>query len=172
MSIATPEISASSPIDRDILRLLQSDARMSFLELARHVHLSPNAVADRVRRLTRLGTIERFTVDIATQALGYHLQAFVDVKMRADQSADGFEKMLESVEGIREVILTTGSFDYTLRVACADQSDLVRLVEQLRVSGGVAETYSRIILRERRFGLLRANERRPGGRRARASASA
>jgi DNA-binding Lrp family transcriptional regulator len=57
-------------------------------------------------------------------------------------------------------VLTTGNFDFTLRVACRDREDLVRIAEYLRTQAGAAETYTRIVLRERRFGLIRSADSR------------
>ena len=146
--------------DREILGALESDGRMTYMELARTVSLSPNAVADRIRRLLHAGIIRRFTAELSPEALGLRLHAFVDVKLRSDHAADEFERELGNIPGVLECLLTTGRFDYTLRVVCRDQTDLVRIVEQLRTRSGAAETYSRIILRERRFALARAGRQR------------
>ena len=151
---------AIDDIDREILGALEADGRSTYMELGRKVALSPNAVADRVRRLTATGVIRSFGAVIASETLGLRLHAYIDVKLRSETAADNFERGLSSVPGIVECILTTGRFDYTLRVACRDQADLVRIVERLRTQTGAAETYSRIILRDRRFPLIPALSRR------------
>ena len=87
---------------------------------------------------------------------GERLSAFIDVKLRSERAADDFERALADVPGVLECVLTTGSFDFTLRVACRDRDDLVRIAEHLRTQAGAAETYTRIVLRERRFGLMRS----------------
>jgi Lrp/AsnC family leucine-responsive transcriptional regulator len=135
-------------IDRDILAELQRDARISYKDLASRVQLSPNAVAERVRQLMKSGVIEGFRAEISLAATGLGLQSFIDVKLRTSVPADEFEKAVGKIPGILQLMLTTGSFDYSLRVACKDQKDLVRLVEELRAVVPVAETYSRVILRE------------------------
>jgi Lrp/AsnC family transcriptional regulator, leucine-responsive regulatory protein len=142
---------ALDAIDREILKSLERDGRATIVDVARAVNLSQNATADRLRRLTQTGTITGFTAQISTDAIGLRLQAFIDVKLRSERTADDFERELENVPGLLGCTLTTGSFDYVLRVACRDQNDLVRIAEYLRTSGGAAETYSRIILRERRY---------------------
>lgn len=143
-------------IDRDILVELQADARLSFTELASRVDLSANAVAERVRRLERDGVIAAYHAVVDPAASGKALAAYVDVKLRADTPADRFEAAIERIDGIVEAALTTGSFDYTVRVACADQADLVRLVETLRGAVPIAETYTRLILRERKLPVNRS----------------
>jgi Lrp/AsnC family transcriptional regulator, leucine-responsive regulatory protein len=147
-------------IDREILRLLERDGRATIVEVARRVALSQNATAERVRRLTQAGVITGFAARIAPEAVGLGLEAYVDVKLRSDCPADEFERRLASLAGLRECTLTTGSFDYMLRVACRDQNDLVRIAEYLRTEGGAAETYSRIVLRQRCFPLTASLEPR------------
>jgi|SRR5579862_5093933 len=146
-------------IDREILNRLEKRGRASYMELASAVALSPNAVAERVRRLVHSGAIRGFSAQVDPVLLGLRLAAFIDVKLRSDCAADDFERALEALSGVVEVTLTTGQFDYTLRVACRDQADLVRIVEYLRTTGGAAETYSRIVLRDRRFPLTHVTPR-------------
>jgi Lrp/AsnC family leucine-responsive transcriptional regulator len=140
---------ALDKIDREILRELGRDGRLSFTDLAGRVNLSANAAAERVRRLERTGILAGYHARIDVAALGLPLQAYVDVKLRADTAADRFEASIERIPGIVQITLTTGSFDYSLRVACRDQADIVRLVEALRAAAPIAETYTRLVLRER-----------------------
>ncbi len=134
-------------IDRDILAALRRDARLSFRDLGEAVGLSANAAAERVRRLVASGTIRRFRAELDPRAHGLRLAAFVDLRLAGGTAADAFEASLETVPGVVWAALTTGSFDYTLRVAVADEAALVVLIEALRARGA-SETYSRIILRE------------------------
>ena len=159
------ESAAIDDIDREILRMLESDGRATVVEVAKTVALSQNATADRIRRLVHSGVIAGFAAEISAEALGLRLEAYVDVKLRSECPADDFERSLESLPGLIECVLTTGSFDYMLRVACRDQNDLVRVAEYLRTAAGAAETYSRIILRQRRFPMTASfDSHRRGGR--------
>ena len=134
-------------IDLAILRRLRHDARVSYRDLGEGVGLSANAAAERVRRLVATRAIRRFTTDVDPRAMGVRLSAFVDLRLATGVSAEAFEKTLRTMPGVVSASLTTGTFDYTLRVAVAGEPELVALVERLRASG-VAETHSRIILRE------------------------
>ncbi|MBL8509975.1 Lrp/AsnC family transcriptional regulator [Chitinimonas sp. JJ19] len=133
-------------LDRDIVDLLRRDARLTFRELAEQVHLSANAVAERVRRMQAQGVLQGFHARVDMAALGLPLEALIDIKMRPDTSAAHFEAVIQTIPGIVEATLLTGAFDYMVRAACADQQDLVRLIEALRERAGVQETYSRLIL--------------------------
>jgi Lrp/AsnC family transcriptional regulator, leucine-responsive regulatory protein len=159
------ESAAIDDIDREILKTLEFDGRATIVEVAKAVALSQNATADRIRRLVHAGVIAGFAAQISAEALGLRLEAYVDVKLRSECPADDFERRLEGVPGLLECVLTTGSFDYMLRIACRDQDDLVRVAEYLRTTAGAAETYSRIILRQRRFPMTSSfDSRRRAGR--------
>ena len=134
-------------IDRAILGRLRDDARISFRDLGEAVGLSANAAAERVRRLVASRTIRGFRTEIDPHAGGARLFAFVDLRLATGTAADDFEAALRAMPGVLAASLTTGNFDYTLRVAVADEPALVTLIERLRARGA-SETHSRIILRE------------------------
>ena len=135
-------------IDREILRVLQSDGRCSFTDLGAAVHLSANAAADRVRRLVESGTIVGIHAVVDPAALGLTIEAQIDVKLRPTTTAESFERAIRDVPQVSTATLVTGSFDYALRVACSDRADLAAVTETIRERAGAQETYSRIILRE------------------------
>ena len=149
-------------IDREIIRLLQADGRSSFTDIGSAVHLSANAAAERVRRLLKNGTVVGVHAVVNPAALGMTIEAQIDVKLRPTTSADDFERALRDVPQVVTATLVTGSFDYALRVACADRADLALVNETLRNKAGAQETYSRVILRE-----VQVGPPAPRGRRAR-----
>lgn len=151
MSSGAVKSGAVDDVDRDILGALQRDGRQSYSDLAAAVGLSANAVADRVRRLLASKAILAIEARLDPELLDQRLFAFVDVKLRSDVPAERFEREIAAMPQVLSAVLTTGSSDYTLRVGCADQADLVSVVEALRARAGAAETYSRLILRERVF---------------------
>jgi Lrp/AsnC family leucine-responsive transcriptional regulator len=138
-------------VDREILQILQADGRCSFTDLGARVHLSANAAAERVRRLTENGTILGFHAAVDPAALGLTIEAQIDIKLRPTTSADAFERAIRDVPQVSAATLVTGSFDYSLRVACSDRADLAAVTETIRDRAGAQETYSRIILRELRL---------------------
>jgi Lrp/AsnC family transcriptional regulator, leucine-responsive regulatory protein len=143
--------------DRAILSALTRNARIRYRELATVAHLSPNATAERVRRLQELGIIKGFAVDIEPSRLGLNLQAFVDVKLEKGTTMGGFERILAKIAGVQEAISIGGAFDVRLRIVCRDSQHLGELIEELRVQGGVLETTSTLIMRQ--LNLKMAGER-------------
>ena len=147
-STSTSLNSALDALDRTILSMLQQNGRISFRDLAKAVCLSANATAERVRRLEALGIIRGYEVQVSLSALGFPLQAFVDVKLDKGVSMEAFEKALRDVKGVQEAASVTGQFDARLRVVCRDPDDLGFLIEQIRAKTGAQETRSTVICRE------------------------
>jgi Lrp/AsnC family leucine-responsive transcriptional regulator len=135
-------------IDREIIELLRGDARLSYRELGEQVCLSPNTVADRVRKLVAERVLQGFTARVDLGALELTVQAFIDIKMLPNTTAEHFEAVIQTIPGVIEANLVTGTYDYLLRVACRDHTDLMRLVEALRKQAGVQDTHSRVVLKQ------------------------
>lgn len=140
-------------IDRDILSVLQENARISFKDLAEIVGLSANAVADRTRKLTDAGVIRAFRAEVDPAAVGLALRALIEVKMESGTTAMAFEARALAVPGILRAMVTTGRYDWVLEAAAKDQLDLQRIIEALRAGGLVRDTYSRIVASDRHFPL-------------------
>lgn len=111
-------------IDAIILRELLTDARATFKTLAQKAALSPNAAAERMRKMQREGTIRGFSVDVSAEALGRRLFALVDLRFAPGTVATEFEKRIAGVPNLLSYTLTTGRSNCTLKVSLADQSEL------------------------------------------------
>jgi Lrp/AsnC family leucine-responsive transcriptional regulator len=135
-------------IDRKIIRALVADARLSFRDLGERVHLSPNATAERVRRLREIKVISGFHAKVDRARLGAPLEAYIDIRLRSQTSAGSFEIWAVKISGVMTFAIVTGEFDCRVRVACKDQADLLRLVEELRAGGAIQGTNTTIICRE------------------------
>ncbi|MGW7438895.1 Lrp/AsnC family transcriptional regulator [Streptomyces sp. NPDC054849] len=135
-------------LDREILGILQQDARISYRDLGVRVGLSANATADRVRRMRREGVIRGFTVvvDPAADTAG-GLVVFIDVTLRQDTTNEEFERQVAKLSGITEVVHVTGEHDYLVRARAADPAALDALLRRLKREAGVAQSNTRIALR-------------------------
>jgi Lrp/AsnC family transcriptional regulator, leucine-responsive regulatory protein len=138
-------------IDHIILSRLAHDGRLTFRELAEAVHLSPNAVAERFRRLVAGGAIRHIRANLDPAAFGRTVEAVVEIKLTPEKPATEFEASLRHLPQVVSATLMTGSYDYAVRVACIDRDDLVAVTETLR-RHGVRDTYTRLVLREVQLG--------------------
>src|ERR1700722_6880754 len=135
-------------IDRRSLGFLISGGRVSYRDLSARVHLSPNAIAERVRRLQSSNMIRGFHADIDHAKLGLSLHAYIDVRLKPGTSAQNFEAVAMKLRGVVSPAILAGALDFRLRVACKGQSDLVKLIEAFRSRAGVQETNTTVILKE------------------------
>jgi len=143
---------ALDDIDDRILSALRGNGRASFTELGGLVGLSPHAVASRVRRLESAGVIVGYEAILDRDAGAGGLEALIDVRLLAATPPERFEAFLETVPDVRQAWFVTGRFDYVLRIACRDSDAMDRTVRAIRMSGGVAATESRMVMRSRRPG--------------------
>ncbi len=130
-------------IDREILGILQSDGRIAWQTLGDRVHLSPNAVADRVRRLTRAGVIIGFGARINQAALGRSLEAVIDARMPHNQ---GFDDALIKRDDVQWAAHVTGESDVKLAVACDGTAGLDAVLRWLEREGAT-ETRTDVVLK-------------------------
>lgn len=105
-------------IDKKILRELQIDGRISFVDLAEKVGLSTSPCLERVRRLERAGLILGYTALLNPKELDASLLVFVEISLNYT-SGDIFEQFREAVKSwpqILECHLVAGDFDYLLKI--------------------------------------------------------
>ena len=129
-------------VDREILKILQDDGRISWQLLGERVHLSANAVAERVRRLTRAGVIRGFRAEINQAALGRTLEAVIDARM---PHAQGFDDAVMKREDVLWAAHVTGESDVKLAVACNGTAGLDTFLKWLQREGAT-ETRTDVVL--------------------------
>ncbi|PTX54076.1 AsnC family transcriptional regulator [Litoreibacter ponti] len=109
-------------INEKILRELSSDGRISNLELAERVGLSPSACLRRVQELERRGIIKGYRAVLDRSQLGAGFVAYVAVGLsdHSKQRQEAFERSISRSPEVRECHNITGTIEYLLRVECAD----------------------------------------------------
>ncbi len=119
-------------LDRDLLRLLQADGRLTNAELAQRIGLSPSACIRRLQRLEQTGVIAGYTALIDGEAIGRPTTVFIEVTLSGQGNAvlDAFERAVAACPDVLECHLMSGDFDYLLRVAVADMRDYERVHRQ------------------------------------------
>ena len=136
-----PAIPEFDSFDRRILAELLGDARISWAELGRRVHLSQPAVTERVRKLEGAGVIQGYHAQVDAKALGYGIRALVRVG-RTDYVA-----ILRLIEGMSECLNAwniTGEDSWMLEIAVVDVAHLDGVVSRLCE---LCETSTSIVLK-------------------------
>jgi len=130
---------ALDALDRKILEQLQADGRISVVDLASRVGLSPTPCLRRVRNLERSGVISRYVAMLDQRAVGLPVSVFVSIKLEKQRqdSLDNFAKAISRWPEVLECYLMTGSRDYWLRVVVPDLEAYEQFMKQklTRVEG-------------------------------------
>lgn len=127
--------------DRQIIRALQGNARVTNQALAELVNLSPSPCLRRVRVLEESGVIRGYTAEIDQKAYGLPVTAFLRIRLErhSEDTVRKFETRVAKLEEVLECYLLTGPADYLLRVVIASldaYEDFVR--HRIHPIGGIA----------------------------------
>jgi DNA-binding Lrp family transcriptional regulator len=142
-------------IDRQILSLLQSNARISNAELAEKVNLSPTPCLRRLRKLEESGLIRHYTAILNEKALGFLVSAYVWVNLEKNTKENGqaFESAIRLLPEVVECCVVAGRHDYVLKVVTTSLEDYDRFMKEgLAEVKPVAGLESMIILNQSMVG--------------------
>ena len=119
-------------IDRKILRLLQGNGRLTNLELAEQVGLSPSPCLRRIKRLEDEGFIKHFVAVVDQDKVGLGVSVFVQIKVESQelQALGRFETTIRRWPEVLECYLMTGPRDYLLRVVVEDVAAYERFIKE------------------------------------------
>ncbi|MCF3119072.1 Lrp/AsnC family transcriptional regulator [Streptomyces arenae] len=136
-------------IDRNILRELQRDGRLTNQELAQRVGLSASPCMRRVRQLELDGVIQGYRAVVDPSAVGRGFEVLVSIEVRRDrETVEAFEEALQDIPDVIEAHRLFGSPGCLLRIAVADLAAYERLwIERLTALAGVTEVNSQIIMK-------------------------
>jgi Lrp/AsnC family leucine-responsive transcriptional regulator len=141
-------------VDWKILARLQDDARISNVDLARAVHLSPSPCLKRVRTLEQNGMVSRYVTLLDPLRLGLTVSVFIQVSLEKQMrnALDTFEASVLARDEVMECYLMTGDADYLLRVVVSDVQSLERfIVDYLARIPGVASIKSSFALKQVKY---------------------
>ena len=133
-------------IDNQILHIMQKDARIANVEIARQVGLAPSAVLERVKKLEERGIIRGYAAELDAAQIGFGLTAFIFV--RTKDCSDEADRLLAAIPEVLEVHDVAGDEDYLLKVRAKDTEDLARILrEKLKNVPNVVSTRTTVVLR-------------------------
>ncbi len=137
--------------DKRLLRLIQSNARVSTQDLAEAAGLSSSPAWRRLKRLEDLGVITAQVALLDPAKLGLGAQAYVQVSLtdHGEATVARFDRLVQDQPQILDCARVTGGFDYILRVVTRDAEDLERfLLRHLLASGVVRTATTSFVLRQ------------------------
>jgi len=116
--------------DKTILRLLQTDGRVSNAEIARRVGLSAPATHARVRRLEDAGVVRQYSTLLDREAMGFDMVCFINVSLQLHQfeAIERFKELVQDMPEVLECHHITGEFDYLLKAVFRNRDELQEFV--------------------------------------------
>lgn len=130
------------PINWKIITLLQQNARLSFAELGKQVHLSAPAVAERIKKLEEQGVIHGYSARVNLDKLGYPIIAQVQARVFMGKEP-AFIRFVKSRDEVVECSNVTGEKAFLLKVAVSTMAQLDELLEAFST---LSETNSMVVL--------------------------
>lgn len=127
--------------DRQIIRALQKDGRMTNQDLADEVNLSPSPCLRRVKNLEARGVIKGYSADVDAAAYGIGITVFVRIRLERHNETDvqNFEKRVRMIDEVLECHVLTGAMDYQLRVLVSDLESYEEFIRnRIHPIGGIA----------------------------------
>ena len=139
-------------VDKQILQLMQDNARISNLELADSIGLSPTPCSRRVKRLVESGLISNHVTLLNPTELGLNLTAMIGITMdrHTPERFEHFEDAIKQLPEVMECLIVTGqSADFLLKVIVKDMQHYEKfLLGHLTKLEGVTGVHSSFVLRE------------------------
>lgn len=132
-------------LDRELLALLQVNARASAADLARQLGTARTTVLSRLNRLEREGIIAGYSVRLAQDVLNQGLQAFVGLTV-SPKAGRSIEQRLERMPEVRQLCAVSGEFDYVLLLRAESAVRLNSLLDDIRNLEGVIKTTTSVAL--------------------------
>ena len=133
--------------DRQILALLQQDARMAYLDIARKILVSGGTVHQRVDKLKKLGIIKGSKINLDYRKLGHDVTVFLGVHLTSTKDLSPVIEKMRTFNEVIEVHYTTGDFALLIKVRTKSISDFHQfLTQKLQGLEGIRATESFVIL--------------------------
>lgn len=135
-------------LDEKILRLISTNARISFLEVARTCNVSGAAIHQRIQKLTRLGVLKGSQFNIDPEKIGYETCAYIGLYLKEPSQFDQVTARLAEIPEVVECHYTTGGYDIFIKIYARNNHHLVDLIHDKLQPLGLARSETIISFRE------------------------
>ena len=125
-------------LDREILRILSENSRLSVREISKMTDSSPPTVSRRIRRLEEKGTIKGYVSIIEDEELGYDCRALLVIKVAGGSDPNKIIEEMKDNERICNLYSTVGNYDIISTATCPKIENLSEFIGEIRKINGVA----------------------------------
>ena len=136
-------------IDCRILNELQSNGRISIVDLAERVHLTKTPCSERVKRLERDGIISGYSanIDPGEVDMGHVMIVHVNLSKTSDSALEDFNRAVRLIPEVQSCMMIAGPFDYMLKVRTRDITQFRQLLgERISQLPSVMQTHSYAVM--------------------------
>jgi Lrp/AsnC family transcriptional regulator, regulator for asnA, asnC and gidA len=134
-------------LDDQIIRILQSNSRKSFVEIADEIRLSESAVRRRVKNLIDSGIIKRFTIELEA---GKKTSAITLISVSSTADTSVISSNLMKLNGVEIIYEITGQYDIAVIIVAPTIAEINEYIDEVRKIEGVSDTNTVIILKTMR----------------------
>jgi DNA-binding Lrp family transcriptional regulator len=134
-------------LDDQIIRILQSNSRKSFVEIADEIRLSESAVRRRVKNLIDSGIIKRFTIELEA---GKKTSAITLISVSSTADTSVVSSNLMKLNGVEIIYEITGQYDIAVIIVAPTIAEINEYIDEVRKIEGVSDTNTVIILKTMR----------------------
>lgn len=129
----------------ELLKLLRGNSRISFVDIARHFHVSETAVRKRVKKLEEEGIIRKYTIEIDPKKIGMNIDSLIGIDTLPEKYIQTIEKLREMEEVIT---LCSSSGDHMILIECwfENSKELAKFVKKLEAMEGIVKICPAVII--------------------------
>lgn len=135
-------------LDEQILRMIASDARIPFLEVARACDVSGAAIHQRIQKLTNMGVLKGSEFVLDPEKIGYETCAYIGLYLKNPEQFDDVVKALEKIPEVVECHYTTGQYDMFIKIYAMNNHHLLSIIHDKLQPLGLARTETLISFHE------------------------
>ncbi|MFX1479501.1 MAG: Lrp/AsnC family transcriptional regulator [Promethearchaeota archaeon] len=132
-------------IDKQILEILQEDAKSTIKEIADKTNKSATAIRARIQRLEK-DLIKKYVALIDCHQLGYREMVMASLRLNTTIPLELIKKQIEGMEKIKYAYQVTGEYPLFIMAKCMNHQDSMNLIEILRKLPGVEEVKTEIVM--------------------------
>ena len=126
-------------IDRQIINMLQQNARASLKEMSQACYISSPAIAARINKLEKNGVITGYHTDVNMEKVDYHVKAFIQLQLEPNQKKD-FYPYVQSIPNVIECNCVTGDYSEVMEVVFPSTADLDDFINTIQSRFGKTST--------------------------------
>ena len=135
-------------LDYKILKLIASNSRIPFLEVARECNVSGAAIHQRVQKLSNLGVIKGSEYILYSNKIGFETCAYIGIHLQNPGQFNDVVKKLEAIPEVVECHITTGQYDMFIKLYARNNRHLMDIIHKKLQPLGLARTESLISFKE------------------------